>query len=67
MYILKVKGSAKIPDYIQIRDENFTLVAYFRTDNISSGLQQCNMKENENDFRKIINKISFGKIHKLPF
>ncbi|MFH0864924.1 MAG: fructose-6-phosphate aldolase [Bacteroidota bacterium] len=67
MYVLKIKGSAKIPDYIQIRDSKFTLVAYFRTDNISSGLQQCNLKEKENDFRKIINKIPFGKIFKLPF
>jgi hypothetical protein len=32
MYILKVKGKAKIPDYVQIRDDNFVLVAYFRAD-----------------------------------
>ena len=67
MYVLKVKGSAKIPDYIQIRDEKFTLVAYFRTDHISSGLQQCHMSAKEKDFKKIISKISFGKISKLPF
>lgn len=29
-YLLKVKGKAKIPDYIQLRDENFTLIGYFR-------------------------------------
>jgi hypothetical protein len=29
-YILKVKGKAKIPDYIQVRDEHFTLIGYFR-------------------------------------
>lgn len=67
MYVLKIKGSAKIPDYIQIRDSRFTLVAYFRTDNISSGLLQCNLTEKEKDFRKIINKIPFGTIFKLPF
>ena len=32
MYIIKVKGKAKIPDYIQLRDENFVLIAYFRAD-----------------------------------
>ena len=32
MYIIKVKGKAKIPDYIQLRDEEFILVAYFRAD-----------------------------------
>lgn len=67
MYVLKIKGSAKIPDYIQIRDEKFTLVAYFRTDNIVPGLRQCNMSEKENDFKNIISKIAFGKIYKLPF
>ena len=29
-YLLKVKGKAKIPDYIQLRDENLTLIGYFR-------------------------------------
>ena len=29
-YIMKVKGKAKIPDYIQLRDEAQTLIGYFR-------------------------------------
>jgi hypothetical protein len=29
-YIMRVKGKAKIPDYIQLRDENLTLIGYFR-------------------------------------
>jgi hypothetical protein len=29
-YALKVKGKAKIPDYVQVRDADFTLVGYFR-------------------------------------
>lgn len=29
-YVLKVKGKAKIPDYLQIRDADFTLIGYFR-------------------------------------
>src|SRR5690606_7825505 len=29
MYVIKVKGVAKIPDYVQLRDEAFTLLAYF--------------------------------------
>ena len=32
MYIIKVKGKAKIPDYIQLRDAEFVLIAYFRAD-----------------------------------
>jgi len=29
-YLMKVKGKAKIPDYIQLRDESWTLIGYFR-------------------------------------
>ncbi len=29
-YLMRVKGKAKIPDYIQVRDEHFTLVGYVR-------------------------------------
>ena len=29
-YLMKVKGKAKIPDYIQLRDEDLTLIGYFR-------------------------------------
>jgi len=31
-YILKVKGLAKIPDYLQVRDERYTLIFYGRPD-----------------------------------
>ncbi|MCS7297048.1 MAG: fructose-6-phosphate aldolase [Bacteroidia bacterium] len=33
-YLLKVRGVAKIPDYIQIRDERFSLVCYLRPDRV---------------------------------
>jgi hypothetical protein len=29
-YVLKVEGKAKVPDYIQVRDDSFTLIGYFR-------------------------------------
>ena len=67
MYILKVKGSAKIPDYIQIRDSQFTLIAYFRADNFSNWLQQFSLIEKEKEIKKIITEIPYGKICTLPF
>lgn len=67
MYVLKIKGSAKIPDYIQIRDSKFRLFAYFRSDNIISGLKQCNLEDKESEFKEFISKIPFGKISELPF
>ena len=67
MYILKIKGSTKIPDYIQIRDGKFTLIAYFRADHTTIGLQQCGLSEKESEMKKIIDELSYGKIFKLPF
>ena len=67
MYILKIKGSSKIPDYIQIRDEDFTLIGYFRIDNQSQGLLNCGLSDKEEVIAQIINNITFGKIVKLPF
>ena len=32
MYIIKIKGKAKIPDYIQLRNKDMVLVDYFRAD-----------------------------------
>jgi hypothetical protein len=67
MFILKIKGSARIPDYIQIRDGNFTLVAYFRADHSTSGLQQCGLTDKEIEIEKIAARIPYGKIYELPF
>lgn len=67
MYILKIKGSAKIPDYIQIRDSQFTLIGYFRADYKKQGLLQCGLIEKEKEIENIIGKIPYGKIFELPF
>ena len=67
MYLLKVKGSARIPDYIQIRDSQFTLIAYFRADHFSGWIQQSGLTEKEIEIKKIIAEIPYGKIFRLPF
>lgn len=65
MYIIKVKGKAKIPDYIQLRDENFVLVAYFRADRPLKNLEKFNLQGKEAELQKIIEKLPFGKLQKL--
>lgn len=65
LYILKIKGKAKIPDYVQIRDENFTLLAYFRVDRPQKGLAKCGLGEKEKEIIEIIGNLSFGKMQKL--
>ncbi len=65
MYILKIKGRAKIPDYVQLRDDNFTLLAYFRVDRPEKALAKCGLKEQEEKLKSLIDEIPFGKVMKL--
>ena len=65
MYIIKVKGKAKIPDYIQLRDDSFVLVAYFRADRPLKNLEKYGLEGMESSLQKIIEKLPFGKLQKL--
>ena len=67
MYIMKVKGTARIPDYVQIRDNSFTLIAYFRADRPEKELARLGMKEMEEKFRKKIEEIPYGKLTLIDF
>lgn len=65
MYIIKVKGKAKIPDYIQLRDDNFVLIAYFRADRPLKQLQKYGLEGKEEALAEVISTLSFGKLQKL--
>jgi len=65
MYIIKVKGKAKIPDYIQLRDENFVLIAYFRADRPLKNLEKYNLDGKEDALKNVIENLPFGKLQKL--
>ncbi|UZD22452.1 fructose-6-phosphate aldolase [Algoriphagus halophytocola] len=65
MYIIKVKGKAKIPDYIQIRDENFVLVAYFRADRPLKKIEKFGLGGKEDELEALIKELPFGKLQKL--
>lgn len=67
LYIIKVKGKAKIPDYIQLRDENFVLVAYFRADRPLKNLEKYGLQGKEEELAALIEKLPFGKLQKLDF
>ena len=65
MYIIKIQGKVKIPDYIQLRDENYTLLAYFRADRPEKALIKCGYEHHIVQFKEIINNLPFGKIEKI--
>ena len=65
MYIIKVKGKAKIPDYIQLRDDNFVLIAYFRADRPLKNLEKYGLAGKELPLQEVINNLPFGKLQPL--
>ncbi|REJ85228.1 MAG: fructose-6-phosphate aldolase [Bacteroidetes bacterium] len=65
MYILKVKGTAKIPDYVQLRDDSFTLLAYFRVDRPEKAIAKAGFADREEEIIRIINEIPYGKMQKI--
>ncbi len=67
MYVLKIKGVAKIPDYVQLRDDAFTLVAYFRLDRPEKALLKAGLGDKETEIISYLNEMPFGKLQKLEF
>lgn len=65
MYIIKVKGKAKIPDYIQLRDEAFVLIAYFRADRPLKDLHRYGLEGKEVELAAVIAQLEFGKLRPL--
>lgn len=65
MYIIKVRGKAKIPDYIQLRDDKFVLIAYFRADRPLQKLEKFGLEGKEEELKSIITALPFGKLQKL--
>ncbi len=65
MYIIKVRGKAKIPNYIQLRDEQFVLIAYFRADRPLKNLERYGLEGKEEALATVIAGLEFGKLQPL--
>ncbi|RNL54021.1 fructose-6-phosphate aldolase [Pedobacter jejuensis] len=65
MYIIKVKGIAKIPDYVQLRDDKFTLLAYFRVDRPDKSLVKLGLGDKQEYIMEMVKDLPFGQIAKL--
>ena len=64
LYLLKIKGTKTIPDFVQIRDEHMTLCAYFRLSQQESGLKKNNLEADSKEIMTLLDSIPYGKIHK---
>jgi hypothetical protein len=64
MYFIKTKGTAKIPDYVQIRGNNFALIEHITLNKINDFINNSDF----NDKQKIKDMLAdapFGKIIKI--
>jgi len=64
-YLLKIKGKAKIPDYVQMRDDQFTLLAYFRLDRPEKSLTRIGLGYKEQEILAILSDMEFGKVKQI--
>lgn len=65
MFLIKVKGKVQIADYIQIRDDRFTLLAYFRADRPERALEKCGLSDRSKELIELIRSLPYGKIQKV--
>jgi hypothetical protein len=65
VYILKIRGTGKVPDYIQIRDEDLFLIAYFKITRPKTALARCNLLDKMEDILHFAEDLEYGKIQKL--
>lgn len=65
IYALKIRGKARIPDYVQLRDEQFTLLAYFRLDRPEKAMIKAGLVNHEQMIMDRLNEMPFGKMEKL--
>jgi hypothetical protein len=54
-----------IPDYVQLRDDHFTLLAYFRVDRPEKALQKAGFELQIELIKKTLDEIPFGKLHPI--
>ena len=64
LYLLKIKGTTKIPDFVQIRDSEMTLVAYFRLNQIKKGLEKNGLQNELDGITTLLQNMPYGKIYK---
>jgi hypothetical protein len=65
MYFLKTRGTDKIPDFIQLRDDQFVLIAHFKMLNPEQSIKKLGLEEHEPQILTLIKSAPFGKLYKL--
>jgi hypothetical protein len=65
MYLLKIKGVNRMPDFIQIRDDQYTLIAYFRADRPMHSKINIRLSIQPEDLETLIRELPYGQLKKI--
>jgi hypothetical protein len=65
MYIMKIHGVNNMPDFVQIRDDQFTLISYFRADRPDAKRFPCGENMQEEKLKELIHELPYGQIRKI--
>jgi hypothetical protein len=65
MYFLKTQGTDKIPDYVQIRDNQFVLLAHFKTTNPNNQIKKFGLEDYKEKILQLIDTTPFGILKKI--
>ena len=65
MYFLKTQGTNKIPDYVQIRDDKFVLLAHFKITNPENQIKKFGLQDYTERIKSLICSAPFGILYEL--
>jgi len=65
MYFLKTKGTEKIPDFIQIRDNDFALIHHIKSNRLENKLSELNLQTNTEEIIEKLNQTDYGVLQKF--
>jgi hypothetical protein len=65
IYLIKTKGTSIIPEFVQMRDNNFVLVSHFRVDKADNAIEKSGLGKHKDRIIEIIKELSFGVLYKV--
>jgi hypothetical protein len=66
-YIMKIRGVNHMPDSVQVRDENFRLIAYFRADKPQDVLLKIFSKKTIKEITGLLTGLPYGHMVKITY
>ncbi len=64
MYFIKTKGTDKVPDYVQVRDDSFALIEHIKLFYMKKKLKDFFENNIEEKYNKIVDS-DFGTVIKI--